>query len=139
MRIMAARTLVSIFIASAVLLVGCQSRNNNSSPTEQQILDARLAWCVTADRELPDLQAGKVAEDKDPLLLTLQSALGAKAGNIALGQAWGDYRARQWREADCLDLLRASWAPTEGYLGEPIQVPEGAIGAVMRAPGWREQ
>jgi hypothetical protein len=107
-------------------------------PIKQQALDARLALCATAEREYPDLRAGKIVQDKDPLLLTLQSALGIKAGRVAVQQAWTDYQDKRWTEADCRRLSRARWAAIEGYQGHPLQVPEGAIGAIMKAQGWSE-
>ena len=106
--------------------------------TTQQILDARLALCATADLEYADLRVGKIAQDKEPLLLTLQSDLGVKAGSAAVRQAWTDYQGKKWSDADCHRLSHAPWAPAEGYLGHTLNVPKGAIGAVMKAQGWSE-
>jgi hypothetical protein len=72
------------------------------------------------------------------MLLTLQSVIGEKAGKVAVEQAWGDYQAARWTDADCATLSRASWAADAGYLGDPIEVPTGPVGAVMKAEGSAE-
>jgi hypothetical protein len=108
------------------------------SPTAQQMLDARLALCVTADREYQDVKAGNQAQDKDPWALSSQFVVGERAGKIAIRQAWRDYVSSNWSDADCAGLSTAGWANAEGYAGDPLNVPSGAIGAVMSATGYWE-
>jgi hypothetical protein len=92
-----------------------------------------------AAHELVDVKAGNTAQDNAPMLLTLQSAIGQKAGRIAVERALRDYDAGRWKDADCADLSRAPWAPQEGYTGGPVELPTDAIGTVMRAEGWRKR
>jgi hypothetical protein len=110
----------------------------NSAPvaaaTEQQILDARLALCVATADELETVRLGK--PHKDAIILANQFFVGEKAGGRAIGREWFAYKDGEWHDSDCRSLSTASWAIGQGYAGDPIDLPDGAIAEVVNSGGW---
>jgi hypothetical protein len=103
-----------------------------SPPSGQQILDARLALCSAAADEFGDIQRGH-SGDKDVIILANQSFIGQKAGGATIGHEWLAYKDGQWHDADCHALSTAGWAANEDYVGDPIDLPDGAIAQVVNA------
>jgi hypothetical protein len=103
-------------------------------PSAQQILDARLALCAAAKDEYADVIAGK--GHKDAIILAGQFYVGEKAGGRAIGHEWFEYKDGRWHDSDCRRLSTARWAADEGYIGGPINLPDGAIRLVVNSGGW---
>jgi|GEM_PF-3846555 len=110
-------------------------QDNAQTPlSERQIRDARLALCAAAADEYPDVLAGK--GHKDAITLANQYAVGERAGGRAIGHEWGSYENGAWKDGDCRALSVAQWAPSDGYAGDPIDLPRGAISVVVKSPGF---
>ena len=104
------------------------------TPSPQQLLDARLALCVAAADEYETVLAGK--GHKDAIILAGQYSVGEKAGGRAIGHEWFSYQDGKWRDSDCKPMSVAAWAQGEGYYGDPIELPDGAIAIVVNSHGW---
>ena len=75
------------------------------TPTEQQMLDARLALCLAASTEYRTVLAG--GPHKDAIVLANQYLVGEKAGGAAISREWSEYKDGRWRESDCAALSRS--------------------------------
>jgi len=93
--------------------------------TQQQILDARLAVCVAVADEYNDALASRAV--KDTIVLANQYDVGKNAGGVAIGHEIGEYFNGRWRDADCNELSTAPWTMDQGYAGDAISLPVGAI------------
>jgi hypothetical protein len=100
----------------------------------QRTLDARLALCAAAADELETVRRGE--SHKDAIVLANQFFIGQKAGGQAIGHEWFAYKDSEWHDSDCRALSVASWAGPEGYAGDPIDLPDGAIAEVVNSGGW---
>jgi hypothetical protein len=111
-----------------------QDPSESGALEKQQTLDARLALCVAADDEYQDVLQGK--SHKDAVILANQYSVGERAGGRAIGREWGAYEDGEWRDSECSELSVAPWAHDEGYFGDPIHLPDGAIKLVVNSAGW---
>jgi hypothetical protein len=101
---------------------------------EQQSLDARLALCVATDHEYQTVLEGK--PHKDAIILANQFSVGERAGGRAIGREWFAYKDGEWHDSQCTELSIAPWTNAEGYIGDPIHLPDGAIAVVVNSGGW---
>lgn len=97
--------------------------------SDQHDLDARLAVCVAVNDEYADALAARKV--KDTIILANQYSVGQKAGGQAIGRAIGDYFDGKWTDTDCIELSKAPWTVDQGYAGDPISLPAGAIRITM--------
>jgi hypothetical protein len=102
----------------------------------QRELDAWLALCIAADHEYADVVNGRGASEKDAIILANQFSVGQRAGGQMIGHEWLAYKDGKWHDSDCYVLSSAPWALNEGYAGDPIRLPEGAIAVVVNNHGW---
>lgn len=105
-------------------------KNPLSHEEEQRRLGARLALCAAVANELPSIRRGESV--KDAIVLANQYNIGEKAGGATVGHEWFAYKDGEWHDRDCYALSVAKWALAEGYGGDPIHLPDGAIGQVIQ-------
>lgn len=81
-----------------------------AQPTQQQILDARLALCLAVADELETVRLGK--PHKDAIVLASQFSVGEKAGGRAIGHEWFAYQRRRMARFGVprfIDRIMGAW------------------------------
>jgi hypothetical protein len=70
---------------------------------------------------------------KDAIVLANQFSIGRNAGGYTIEQEWRSYQRRDWHDSECHALSTASWRLNEGYLADPINLPDGTILTVVHS------
>jgi len=109
----------------------CDRHNNPlSHDEEQRRLDDRLAYLRHSGKRAACDSARPASQGR---YRARKSILGRREGGGAtIGHEWFAYKDGEWHDRDCHALSVAKWVLAEGYGGDLIHLPNGAIGQVIQ-------